>query len=262
MNKTVTRKVKTKRVVKDGDFINAFYIQYSKTRRKYPRDTSVKTDYLVGRFSKNEWRKIKVNRFINFLMTIGPWVALFMAALSIVSAVTIFSNNGLFLGFSIAIGFLLLVMCVAEFAVTYAENHGTFLTQILAKTNRTPGVLISEVLVGGFVSVDRSVFENHLKNVSDKDFVEIVQKFAEWNETREVYRKMDKMIKPRYAYEDENIYDFLNDKRKALFTKVSENTDEAKVFAKGLEDGVYDTRMLNVLQEADNILATDKNLAA
>lgn len=255
MNRTVTCKDKTKRVVKDGDFINAFYIQYSTTRQSYPKKVSVKEYHLIGRFSENEWRKIKVNRFINFLMVIGPWVALFMAALSIVSAVTIFSNNGLFLGVSIVIGSVLLVVSIAELIITHGEKCGTFLTQILTKIDRTPKKLTSEMFVGDFVSVDKYTFENHVKNISDKDFVELVQKFAEWNKAKEVHRKMEEMIEPRYAYEDKNIYDFLNEKRKALSAKVSENTAEANVFAKNLKDGAQNAKMLNVLQEADNILA-------
>lgn len=262
MNTTVTCKDKTKRVVKDGDFINAFYIQYSKTRNWYSKRVSVEEYHLIGRFSKNEWRKIKVNRFINFLMVIGPWFALFMAVLSIVLASTIFSNNGLFLGLSITVGCVLLVVGIVEIVLTYGEKYGTFLTQILTKIDRTPKNLTSEVFVGGFVSVGRFVFENHVKSISDKDFVELVQKFAEWNEAKEVHRKMDEMIEPRYTYEDKNMYEFLNEKRKALSAKVSENSAEANLFAKNLKDGVQNARMLNVLQEADNILATDKNLAA
>lgn len=255
MNRTVTCKDKTKRVVKDGDFINAFYIQYSKTRHNYPKKVSVKEYHLIGRFSKNEWRKIKVNRFINFLMTIGPWVALFMAALSIVSAATIFSHNGLFLRLSITIGLVFIVVCVVELVIAYAENYGTFLTQILTKIDRTPKKLTSEIFIGNFVSVNKYTFENHVKNISDKDFVELVQKFVQWNEAEEVLRKMDEMIEPRYTYEDKNIYDFLDEKRKALSAKVSENTAEANVFAKNLKDGAQNAKMLNVLQEADNILA-------
>lgn len=257
MNRTVTCKDKTKRVVKDGNFINAFYIQYSKTRHSsYPKKVSVKEYHLIGRFSKNEWRKIKINRFINFLMVIGPWVALFMAVLSFVSAVTISSSNGLFLGLSTVIGCVFLVVCIAELVITYGENYGTFLTQILTKIDRTPKKLTSEVFVGDFVSVDKYTFENHVKNISDKDFVKLVQKFAEWNKAKEVHRKMNEMIEPRYTYEDEDIYDFLNEKRKALSAKVSENTAEANVFAKNLKDGAQNAKVLNVLQEADNILAS------
>lgn len=254
------RKTRVVKSVKEDGCINAFYTETTRSKPySYSKGVETETEHFVGRFSPRDWRKIQVNRVLDFVAGYSPWamllLSLFVGALGIALMVTFYD--------SIIIGLMgllfctagLVGLCVTAFDFVGAEFDESMMRSFFTRVGWEPKRLASELEVAEFVRVDGKTLVKHMSKVSQAEFLEIVESFVKWDKAEKAYRKLDDTIGYRYEYDDEKLYDFLSEKRRDLGEKISRNRAEAREFEKDLGEDFRDRNLLTALQEADKAIA-------
>lgn len=253
------RKTKVVKSVKEDGCINAFYTETTKSKPySYSKHIETETKHFVGRFSQSDWRKLKVNRVLDFATGYSPWVMLFLSLFIGALGIALIATY-----YSVIISITGLLFCVAgllgSFVTTadfmQAEFNGSMVRSFIERVGWEPKRLASEVKVDKFVRVDGKTLVKHMSKVSQTEFLEIVQSFVKWDKAEKAYRKLDDTIGYRYEYDDKKLYDFLSEKRRELGEKISKNKAEAKELEKALSGDFRDRKLVMALQEAENAIA-------
>lgn len=254
------RKTKVVKSVKEDGYINAFYTETTKSKPySYSKHIETETKHFVGRFSQSDWRKLTVNRVLDFAAGYSPWVVLFLSLFIGALGVTLMST----FYYSVIISITGLLFCVAGLLGSFittadfmqAEFDGSMVRSFIKRVGWEPKRLASEVKVDKFVRVDDKTLVNHMSKVSQTEFLEIVQSFVKWEKAEKAYRKLDDTIGYRYEYDDKKLYDFLSEKRRELGEKISKNKAEAKELEKALGEDFRDRKLVMALREAENAIA-------
>lgn len=254
------RKTKIVRSVKEGDFVNAAYTETTKSQRySFSRHLDIETQHFVGQFSKAEWRRIKTNRILDFISGYSPWVMLVLAILGMtvgIATMAIFHDSFLVGG----IGFLILLagfgtafLAVGDFMGS--EFNESMLRNFIERIGCEPTRLNAEVTVKDFVKVNGETFANHMRKVSEEEFLNIVQSFVKWDKAEQAYDELNDTIGYRYEYDDVKLYDFTNEKRQELRDKISANKSEAKELEKSFGKDTRSVKLVKALQKADSAIA-------
>ena len=254
------RKTKIVRSVKEGDFVNASYAETTKSKRySFSRHIDIETQHFVGQFSKAEWRRIKTNRILDFISGYSPWVMWVLAILgtTVGIATMAISHDSLLVG---GIGFLILLagfgtafLAVGDFMGS--EFNESMLGNFIKRIGCEPTRLNAEVTVKDFVKVNGETFANHMRKVSEEEFLNIVQSFVKWDKAEQAYNELSDTIGYRHEYDDVKLYDFTNEKRQELWDKISANKSEAKELEKSFGKDTRSVKLLKALQKADNAIA-------
>ena len=257
---TTKRKTKVVKSVKEDGCINAFYTETTRSKPySYSKHIETDTKYFVGRFSQRDWRKLTVNRVLDFAAGYSPWVVLFLSLFIGALGVTLMST----FYYSVIIGLTGLLFCIAGLVGLFittadfmqADFDESMMRSFIERVGWKPKRLASEVKVDKFVRVDGKTLVNHMSKVSQTEFLEIVQSFVKWDKAEKAYRKLDDTIGYSYEYDDKKLYDFMSEKRRELGEKISKNKAEAKELEKALGEDFRDRSLVMALQEAENAIA-------
>ena len=255
-------KCKTKFVksVEQDGYINAFYTETIRSK-PYSYSDYIRTDtqLFVGRFSKSDWRKIKVNNVLDFIAGYSPWCMLLLTILSGALGIvmmTIFYNSSIIslMGFLfILAGVVGILLTFIDF--TFVEFDDSMLRKFIERIGCEPVRLNAEINTKNHVNANNESFVKHMRKVSEEEFLNIVQSFVKWDKAEQAYNELSDTIGYRHEYDDVKLYDFMNEKRQELQEKINKNKAEAKEFEKALGKDTRSAKLVKALQEADNAIA-------
>lgn len=245
-------RIKIHRIVRDKGNINALYSGVIKRSGYY--STTYERDY-IGSFSKSEWSKIRLRRVNYFFVKNLFWLAWLIGVGLVVSAFTIFANSTFFGVVSMLLGIIGVIFGIGDLMGRDVDNE--FIGEnILKKLKLTPTPPAAEVLVRDFLRIDEKTLVKYLKSLPKKDFVEVTEQFAKWNKARSAYIQLDEQIGYKHNYEDDELLDFVNSKKKALYAKVRDNEVEANALSKEIRKNAHHATLIKALQETEEILAS------
>lgn len=255
-------KTKVVKSIKEEDYINAFYTETTRSK-PYSYSDYIRTDtqLFVGRFSKSDWRKIKVNNVLDFIAGYSPWcmflLTLSTGALGIVM-MTMFYNSFIIslMGFLfILAGFVGILLTFIDFA--FADFDDSMLRKFIERIGCEPVRLNAEINTKNHVNANNESFVKHMRKVSEEEFLNIVESFVKWDEAKKAYDELNDTIGYRHEYDDVKLYDFMNEKRQELQKKINKNKAEAEEFEKVLDKDkdTHSAKLVQALQKADKAIA-------
>lgn len=246
------KRIKIHRMVKGKNSIQAIYTGVIK--EQYLLSTEKVEKPYIGDFSYAEWRKIAFRRALYFAVKHMIWIAPILAIVSLTAAFTVFYNSVFFGLLSCGLFFVLLFVTIAELGVRLG---GEVLGEIiLEKLGLFSSPVDSEILVSKFVNVKKDAFIDHLKNVSQEEFVSIVKSFDRWKNEKDAYSELDSTVGYRSDYTDKDLYDFVDAKRGQMYKKVSANETEAWELSNRIKENKHHSKLVQALQKTDEILAS------